>query len=140
MEPLQKKKTLSFEINGKHYDHIDEVPPEFRDKVISLMRLDGRWKNDANIKVTFKGPGGLAEVLTEEPHGSSREKFLREAVLPNLHLMDAGTQAEVLRELGGDREKQRSTRRRVFMMVLYIALGGLILFGFWVMMNMIAAL
>ena len=136
MEPLQTKKTLSFEINGKRYDRIEDVPPEFRAKVLSLMRLDDRWKNAANATVTYVGTGDLPEGFAGEPDGSPREKFLRETVLPNLHLMDAKTQAEILRELGGDKDKRYSPRRTILWTALCAALGLLILFGYSVMKNM----
>ena len=139
MEPNQTKKTLSFEINGKHYDHIDEVPPEYREKVLDLMRLDDRWKNSMTVKVTYVGPSALPELPAGEPDGSHREKFLRETVLPNLHLMDPKAQAEILRELGGDKEKRSPLRKMIFWAILYAALVFLILFGYSAMKNMFVA-
>lgn len=139
MEPIQTKKTVYFEVNGKRYDRIEDVPPEFREKVLALMRLDDRWKNAGVTEVTYVGTSDLPEGLAGEPDGSHREKFLRETVLPNLHLMDAKTQAEILRELGGDKEKQSSLRRTRLWIALYAAVGLLILFGYSAMKNMFAA-
>ncbi len=141
MEPIQTKKTVYFEVNGKRYDRIEDVPPEFRDMVRAVNDHPEAWKNATVTKVTSvsTSTGGLPEGFTKKPDGSHREKFLRETVLPNLHLMDAKTQAEILRALSENNEKQSSQRRTIFWTALLAVLGLLMMFGFSVLKGMFAA-
>ena len=136
---FQTKKTVHFEINGKRYDRIEDVPPEFRDMVRALNENPEAVKNKTVTKVTTTGSFGLGADEDEKPAENQREKFLRETVVPNLHLMDPKTQAEILRALSGDAEKQPSSRRTIFWIVLYAALGLLVMFAYNSMKSMFSA-
>ena len=139
MKLVQSKKTVYYEINGKRYDNIDDIPPEFRDMVRAINDHPEASKKTSVTKVTSVSTGELPAGFAEIQGGGHREKFLRETVLPNLHLMDAKTQAEVLREISGQTEKRRSPRRTLFWLILYAALGLLSWLGYSAIKNMLSA-
>jgi hypothetical protein len=98
-------KVVHFVLNGKRYDRIEDVPPEFRDMLRALNNNPDALKKGAVSKVTTVSSVNLTDESDERPHEDFREKFLHETVLPNLHLMDPKAQAEVLRAISGDSEK-----------------------------------
>jgi hypothetical protein len=130
MKPIITKKTVHFEINGKKYDRIEDVPPEFREMVRVMSDNPEAFRNSSVTKVTSSFNIDLSGEVEGKPAGDYREKFLRESVLPNLHLLDPKAQAEVLRALGGDTEKQPSSRGTLLRIVLYALLGIVLIFGF----------
>lgn len=139
MKFSRTNKVVHFEINGKRYDRIEDVPPEFREMLRALNNNPEALKKGAVTKVTTASSVNITDEPEERPHEDFREKFLHETVLPNLHLMDPKAQAEVLRAMSGDSEKQPSPRSTLFWIVLYAALGLFLMFGYSAVKNMFSA-
>ncbi len=139
MSFIRTSKTVHYTINGKRYDRIEDVPPEFREMIRLLNENPEAFKGKAIAEVTTTVSGGIARDPAEPSSADHREKFLRETVLPNLHLLDPKARAEVLREIGGGPEKQPSDRSTIIWIVVYALLGLLLLFGYNEIKNMIAA-
>ncbi|MDH4163974.1 MAG: hypothetical protein OEW15_14990 [Nitrospirota bacterium] len=139
MSIIRTSKTVHYEINGKRYDRIEDVPPEFREMIRQLNENPEAFRNKTVAAVTTSVSGGIGG----DPAGSSfadhREKFLRETVLPNLHLLDPKAQAEVLREIGGETETQPSQRSTIIWIIVYVLVGLLLLFGYNAIRNMVVA-
>lgn len=127
---MEIKKTVHFEINGKRYDTIEDAPPEFREMLRLIRENPEAFKDKMVKKVMTTTAIRSARDGEEHPETGHREKFLHESVLPNLHLLDPKAQAEVLRALMGEPEKQPTQRSTIFWMILYAVLGLLLLFGF----------
>lgn len=77
-------KKTTYNINGTVYKNIDDVPPEYRE-MIRDIKTNGIPKaqifESQNVAIDYHNPNASS--------GSDhRDKFLREAVYPNLHLMD----------------------------------------------------
>ncbi|HWR72966.1 MAG TPA: hypothetical protein VN604_07330 [Nitrospirota bacterium] len=137
MTDIIRKKTVQYEINGKRYDRIEDIPAEFRALVQAINENPGSLKGTTVTKVTTQSTGDIPAGLAGMPGTDHREKFLRETVLPNLHRLDAKAQAEVLKEIGGGASEGQTTLRRVvFWIILYGALGILLKLGYSVVKSM----
>ena len=86
-------KKVTYTVNGTVYNSIDDVPPEYR-KMIRDFTINGTPQeqvlelNIMNINGSYASSGS-----------SHRDKFLRDVVYPNLHLMDEKTIKTVMKEV-----------------------------------------
>ncbi len=94
MSEFTFKKT-TYTINGKTYNSLDEVPPEFRE-MLKKMELPKSAAVNVNRTVII---GGQDQETPEGPQDLHRERFFRESVLPNLEKMDDTAIQEVMSEL-----------------------------------------
>ena len=94
MRDFSFKKT-TYTINGKTYNSLDEVPPEFREL---LKEMEASTPATVNVKRTIN-IGGQDQEQPESRQDLHREKFFHESVLPNLEKMDDKAIQAVMAEL-----------------------------------------
>jgi hypothetical protein len=88
-------KKITYTVNGTVYNSIDDVPPEFREMIRDFTKNGTPQEqviesNIININGSYASSGS-----------SHRDKFLRDVVYPNLHLMDKKTIKTVMKEVEG---------------------------------------